>query len=204
MRKFYQLLLIFILIFTNNLVKSQNINNYHRILASTNIFEISNYLKKLQEDDPQKKAVLIRLKQLKNGSWKSEPKLAISDILNAEKKAVEIIPVDPEKEEFHNLMKQSAELQLKKTVTLLNNIFSNDKAESESILFVKNDSSCDIILRLSGKTKYNIAIPSKGENFININKDSYVIKGKVCNSEYSKTKDITQNQMIILNYSQIN
>lgn len=151
MRKFYLLLLIFILIFTNTLVKSQNINNYHQVLASTNIIEISNYLKNLQQDDPQKKAVLIRLKQLKNGSWKSEPKLAISDI-NTEKKAIETISVDPEKEEFHNLMKESAELQLKKTVMLLNNIFSNSKEESETVLFVRNDSSCDIILRLQGKT----------------------------------------------------
>ena len=203
MRKFHLLLLIFILIFTNTLVKSQNINNYHQVLASTNIIEISNYLKNLQQDDPQKKAVLIRLKQLKNGSWKSEPKLAISDI-NTEKKAIETISVDPEKEEFHNLMKESAELQLKKTVMLLNNIFSNSKEESETVLFVRNDSSCDIILRLQGKTQYNLPVPSKGENFININKDSYVIKGKICNSEYLKRKDLTQNQMITLKHSQIN
>ena len=160
-------------------------------------------MKNLQQDDPQKKAVLIRLKQLKNGSWKSEPKLAISDI-NTEKKAIETISVDPEKEEFHNLMKESAELQLKKTVMLLNNIFSNSKEESETVLFVRNDSSCDIILRLQGKTQYNLPVPSKGENFININKDSYVIKGNICNSEYLKRKDLTQNQMITLKHSQIN
>ncbi|WP_166668205.1 DUF6759 domain-containing protein [Epilithonimonas xixisoli] len=172
-------------------------------MASTNIFEISNYLKNLQQDDPQKKAVLNRLKQLKNGSWKSEPRLLISDILNAEKKSVEI-PIDPEKEEFHILMKESAELQLKRTVMLLNNIFNTGKEESETVLFVRNDSSCDIILRLQGKTQYNLPVPSKGENFININKDSYIIKGKICNSEYLKRKDLTQNQMITLKHSQIN
>lgn len=101
-------------------------------------------------------------------------------------------------------MKESAELQLKKTVMLLNNIFSNSKEESETVLFVRNDSSCDIILRLQGKTQYNLPVPSKGENFININKDSYVIKGKICNSEYLKRKDLTQNQMITLKHSQIN
>lgn len=203
MRNCYQLLLFFILIFSNTLVKSQNLNNYHQVLASTNLFEISNYLKKLQDDDPQKKAVLIRLKQLKNGSWKSEPKLAISDISNNEKKIIEVA-IDPEKEEFQKLMKESAELHSNRTVKVLNNVFSSDKTESESILIVKNDFSCDIILRLYGKEQYNIAVPSKGENFLNISKDSYVVKAKVCNSEYSKTKDLRQNQMITLNYSQAN
>lgn len=110
---------------------------------------------------------------------------------------------DEEKEEFRNLMKESAEMHDKKAVKLLNNIFnSNNKKESESVLLVHNDSYCNIILRLQGKKQYNLAVPSKGENFISIKKDSYLIKGKVCNSQYAKTKDLTSNQILTLNYTE--
>ncbi len=205
MLKFYSFLSFIFLLFTNNTINAQKINVYHQILASTDIVEISQYLKKLQPDDPQQKAVINRLKQLKNGNWKSEPRLQISALPKSEiPVATAPKPLEDEKEEFHNLMKESSEIHDKKALKVLNNIFNDNKEELESVLLVRNDSSCDIILRLQGKEQYNLAVPSKGENFINLNKDSYLIRGKVCNSEYSKTKDLTSNQILTLKYSEQN
>lgn len=205
MLKFYSILSFIFLLFTNNTINAQKINVYHQILASTDIVEISQYLKKLQPDDPQQKAVTNRLKQLKNGNWKSEPRLQISALPKSEIPVTTAPkPLNDEKEEFHNLMKESSEIHDKKALKVLNNIFNDNKEELESVLLVRNDSSCDIILRLQGKEQYNLAVPSKGENFINLNKDSYLIRGKVCNSEYSKTKDLTSNQILTLKYSEQN
>lgn len=206
MLKFHTVLSIIFLLFINNTINAQKINIYHQILASTDIIEISQYLKKLPPNDPQQKAVANRLKQLKSGNWKSEPRLAVPVSPKAETMALSASKsVDDEKEEFHNLMKESSEIHDKKAVKLLNNIFSSNNREGlESVLLVRNDSSCDIILRLQGKEHYNLAVPSKGENFINLSKDSYLIRGKVCNSEYSKTKDLTSNQIITLKYSEQN
>lgn len=203
MLKNYLKFTFILLIIINNALKSQKQNSYHQILASTNLIEISYYLKKLHPDNPQHKAVVNRLKQLKNGNINSEPRLLVSALTKTGSMETPMSSIT-EKEEFHTLMKESAEIHDKKTVKLLNNLFSKDKGEHESILLVRNDSSCDIILRLQGKAQYNLAIPSKGENFINLNKDSYIIKGKVCNSEYSNTKDLSSNQIITLRYSEKN
>lgn len=203
MLKFNAILCFTVVLFSTNFVIAQEMSSYHQILASKNIVEISQYLKKLNSDNPQYKSVLNRLKQLKNGSLQSEPRLLISAFKNIESPEIKT-PLDSEKEEFHKLMKESAEIHDKKAVKLLNNIFSKDTGNNESVLLVRNDSSCDIILRLQGKKQYNIAVPSKGENFINLNKDSYMIKGKVCNSEYFNTKDLSNNQIITLRYSEKN
>lgn len=203
MLKFNAILCFTVVLFSTNFVIAQEMSSYHQILASKNIVEISQYLKKLNSDNPQYKSVLNRLKQLKNGSMQSEPRLLISAFKNIESPEIKT-PLDSEKEEFHKLMKESAEIHDKKAVKLLNNIFSKDTGNNESVLLVRNDSSCDIILRLQGKKQYNIAVPSKGENFINLNKDSYMIKGKVCNSEYFNTKDLSNNQIITLRYSEKN
>lgn len=203
MLKFNAILCFTVVLFSTNFVIAQEMSSYHQILASKNIVEISQYLKKLHSDNPQYKSVLNRLKQLKNGSMQSEPRLLISAFKNIESPEIKT-PLDSEKEEFHKLMKESAEIHDKKAVKLLNNIFSKDTGNNESVLLVRNDSSCDIILRLQGKKQYNIAVPSKGENFINLNKDSYMIKGKVCNSEYFNTKDLSNNQIITLRYSEKN
>lgn len=203
MLKFNAILCFTVVLFSTNFVIAQEMSSYHQILASKNIVEISQYLKKLHSDNPQYKSVLNRLKQLKNGSLQSEPRLLISAFKNIESPEIKT-PLDSEKEEFHKLMKESAEIHDKKAVKLLNNIFSKDTGNNESVLLVRNDSSCDIILRLQGKKQYNIAVPSKGENFINLNKDSYMIKGKVCNSEYFNTKDLSNNQIITLRYSEKN
>ncbi|RZJ27774.1 MAG: hypothetical protein EOO18_13660 [Chryseobacterium sp.] len=197
MLNFYRLSTFIFLFFISNPVDAQKINSYHQILASTDILEISLYLKNLKPDNPQQKAVLNRLKQLRNGTWKTEPRLLLSS------GKTEPFATD-EQMEFRNLIKQSVEGHNKKTVKLLNTLFSTNKEESESILLVRNNSSCDIILRLQGKEAYNLAVPSKGENFINLLKDSYLIKVKICNSEFSKTRDLTNSQILTFRYSDKN
>lgn len=139
-----------------------------------------------------------KINKLKNENLKNKPK---SQLVFSQTPSN--ASVDDEKEEFRSLMKESSEIHDKKAVKLLNNIFnSNNKKESESVLLVHNNSYCDIILRLQGNRQYNLAVPSKGENFISIKKDSYLIKGRVCNSQYLKTKDLTSNQILTLNYSE--
>ena len=200
LHSFFSLLSLFFILFT---VQAQQANNHQQILASKDLIQISRYLTKLPQDHPLQKAVLSRLKQLRNGNWKSEPKLSVVSLAKSESLPT-TISADPEKEEFIRLMQESGKVHDKKTVNLLNNIFWEDKEKPESVLLVRNSSSCNIILRLQGKTNFDLPVPAKGENFISLNKDSYVIKGKICNMDYAKTKDLSRDQVLTLSYNEIN
>ncbi|SDJ51193.1 DUF6759 domain-containing protein [Chryseobacterium jejuense] len=87
----------------------------------------------------------------------------------------------------------------KKTAAMLTHIFNNDINKNEAYINIKNRSSCNLIVKISGKKYYNLSVPAKGENFILIDKGEYVLTTMVCDAKYSSLKKITQDIEIALN-----
>lgn len=87
----------------------------------------------------------------------------------------------------------------KRTAAMLTHLFNNDLNKNEAYINIKNRSSCNLIVKISGKKYYNLSVPAKGQNFILIDKGEYVLTTMVCDAKYSSIKKITQDIEIALN-----
>lgn len=87
----------------------------------------------------------------------------------------------------------------KRTAAMLTHLFNNDINKSEAYVNIKNRSSCNLIVKISGKKYYNLSVPAKGENFILVDKGEYILTTMVCDAKYSSLKKITQDIEIALN-----
>lgn len=173
------------------------------VLKSTNINEIEEYLSKAHPNDPKRGILKQRIIALKNTEWTKGAKNA---------KPMEARPVFIElpdqtnkkrntqanQEIFQKLMSETSEQHMEKTKNLLNNMFNEDINHHEAILLLKNNSDCNLVLEISGKKFYNLAVPAKGENFIVLNKDSYKLSGNMCDVTYQSSKDINKSLIVIL------
>jgi hypothetical protein len=172
------------------------------ILKSTNIKEIEEYLKNAHPDDPKRSVLKPKLIALKNTEWTKgaliakpmEARPVISDI----PKSVMRSPYSNDAEEFKRLIVESSAEHKEKTVKLLNAMFNEDLTRKEAILLFKNNSDCNIILRIEGKDYYNLAVPAHGENFIVLNKGSYSINSNVCDMKYISQKDIKKSIFVTI------
>lgn len=90
----------------------------------------------------------------------------------------------------------------KKTAAMLTHLFNNDVNKNDAYINIKNRSSCNLIVKISGKKYYNLSVPAKGQNFILIDKGEYVLTTMVCDAKYSSLKKITQDIEIALNVSE--
>ncbi len=78
-------------------------------------------------------------------------------------------------------------------------MLNEDITKKESILLFKNNSDCNIVLRIEGKDYYNLAVPARGENFIIVNKGSYTLTSNVCDMKYFSQKDIKRSIFVTIN-----
>ncbi|MGG7468444.1 DUF6759 domain-containing protein [Chryseobacterium arthrosphaerae] len=172
------------------------------ILKSTNIREIEEYLKNAHPDDPKRSVLKPKLIALKNAEWTKGARTArpmearpiISDI----PKSIMRNPGSDDAEEFKRLIVESSAEHKEKTVKLLNAMFNEDITRKEAILLFKNNSDCNIVLRIEGKDYYNLAVPAHGENFIVINKGAYSLSSNVCDMKYSSQKDIKKSIFVTI------
>jgi hypothetical protein len=123
-----------------------------------------------------------------------EARPVISDI----PKSVMRNPNSNEAEEFKRLLLESSAEHKEKTVKLLNAMFNEDITRKEAILLFKNNSDCNIVLRIEGKDYYNLAVPAHGENFIVLNKGLYSINSNVCDMKYISQKDIKKSIFVTI------
>jgi hypothetical protein len=61
--------------------------------------------------------------------------------------------------------KGKADANTERTVNLLNNLFSTDRNKSEVFVMIKNNSNCNLIVKVDGKTFFNLDVPKKGDNY---------------------------------------
>ncbi|MBB6372687.1 DUF6759 domain-containing protein [Chryseobacterium shigense] len=90
----------------------------------------------------------------------------------------------------------------KKTAAMLTHLFNNDINKNEAYVNIKNKSSCNLVIKISGKKYYNLTVPAKGQNFILIDKGEYVLTTMVCDAKYSSIKKVTQDIEIALNVAE--
>lgn len=104
-----------------------------------------------------------------------------------------------EAEEFKRLISSTAKEYSEKTVRLLNAMFNEDISSKEVILLLRNDSDCNMIVRIQGKNFYNLAVPARNENFMVINKGNYILTSNVCDMIYSSKKEISKSLFLTIN-----
>lgn len=185
----------------SNLASAQKKGNKD-ILKSTDIKEIEEYIKNTHPDDPKKSVLKPKLIALKNAEWTKGARTAkpmearpiISDI----PKSVMRNPYSNDAEEFKRLLVESTSEHKEKTVKLLNAMFNEDITRKEAILLFRNNSDCNIVLRIEGKDYYNLAVPAHGENFVVINKGAYTLSSNVCDMKYTSLKDIKKSIFVTI------
>lgn len=181
----------------------QEQNKSQNILESKNISEIEDFLKTAHPDDPKRNVLKSKIIALKNSEWTKgkkdakpmEARPVISEISTTLMKNSNA----QETEEFKRLIASTPAEHKEKTVKLLNAMFNEDISSKEVILLFKNNSDCNIVLRIHGKDFYNLAVPAKGENSIVINKGSYTLTSHVCDVLYSSQKEIKKSIFLTIN-----
>ncbi|MGG5210668.1 DUF6759 domain-containing protein [Chryseobacterium sp. MIQD13] len=172
------------------------------ILKSTNIKEIEEYLKTAHPEDPKRTVLKPKLIALKNSQWTKgaatakpmEARPVMTDIPNRFMRNSN----SNDAEEFKKLLAETSDQHKDKTVKLLNAMFDEDITRKEAVLLFRNNSDCNIILRIEGKDFYNLAVPAHGENFIILNKGSYTLNSNVCDVRYSSQKDIKKGIFVVI------
>lgn len=172
------------------------------ILKSTNIKEIEEYLKNAHPDDPKKTVLKPKLIALKNAEWtkgaRNAKPMETRPIITDIPKSIMRNPNSDDAEEFKKLIAETSVQHKEKTVKLLNAMFNEDINRNEAILLFKNNSDCNIVLRIEGKEFYNLAVPARAENFIVLNKDSYTLSSNICDIKYSSRKDIKKSIFVTI------
>lgn len=173
------------------------------VLKSTNISEIEEYLSKAHPQDPKRGILKQRVISLKNSEWTKGAKdakpmearpvfIELPDALSKKRES------EANQEIFRKLMSETSEEHKEKTKNLLNNMFNEDINNHEAILLLKNNSDCNLVLEISGKKFYNLAVPAKSENFIVLNKDSYNLSGNLCDVKYQSSININKSLVVVL------
>ncbi len=203
MKKFLILFHIFVFF----IVSSQKKNHYKDILQSESIEEIESFLKEAHPDDARRMILKKKLVKLKNTIWiknakNAPPPMAARPIIEEQK-----LPVlqkkskeEEEKKEFDELLAiDTTEVGKKRKVRLLNQLFSQDSHSQDAIIMIKNNSQCNIIIRIQGRESYNLPVSARGENSIVLKKGDYQFTSNVCDIEYSSLKVIDKNFVMALN-----
>ncbi|MBB6372678.1 DUF6759 domain-containing protein [Chryseobacterium shigense] len=172
------------------------------ILKSTNIKEIEEYLKNAHPDDPKKIVLKPKLIALKNSAWTKgaqtakpmEARPVMTDIPNRFMRNSN----SSDAEEFKKLIAETSDQHKDKTVKLLNAMFDEDITGKEAVLLFRNNSDCNLVLRIEGKDFYNLAVPAHGENFVTLNKGSYTLNSNVCDVKYTSQKDIKKSIFVVI------
>jgi hypothetical protein len=172
------------------------------ILKSTNTKEIEEYLKNAHPEDPKRSVLKPKLIALKNAEWTKGAKSAkpmearpvITDIPNRFMRNSN----SDDAEEFKKLIAENSDQHKDKTAKLLNTMFNEDITRKEAVLLFRNNSDCNIILRIEGKDFYNLAVPAHGENFIVLNKGSYSLNSNICDVKYTSNKDINKSIFVAI------
>lgn len=104
-----------------------------------------------------------------------------------------------DEEAFEALMNSEAEKNKKAlTAQVLNEMLGKDVNDELSLLLVKNNSDCNMVLKVEGKSNYNMPIPANGQNAIMVEKGFYQLKGNVCELKYESEKDLNKNILVSL------
>jgi hypothetical protein len=173
------------------------------ILKSTNIKEIEEYLETTYPEDPKKYVLKPKLIALKNEAWtkgkKDAKPMEARPIITEIPNSIMRNSNSSEALEFKRLISETSAEHKDKTAKLLNAMFDEDVTSKEAILLFKNNSDCNLVLRIQGKDFYNMAVPAHGENFMIINKGSYTLHSNICDVQYTSQKEVRKSVFLTIN-----
>lgn len=178
------------------------------IMESNTIQEIEAYLKTAHPEDPKRKLLHSKLIALKNAEWVKGAKDAkpmaarpiVAEVVQSLSVAGEAFQ---EREEYEKLLLETPLEHNNKTAQLLNTVFNTDIKNEDAVLLFKNNSDCNIILRIKGENFYNLPIPSHSENTVVVKQGKYTVESNICNIKYLSTKEIRKSQVIAITNSTI-
>ena len=178
-----------LVLFSTSFFFSQTKEEIDKIMRSQDPKEISAFIKKYP-NNPNANFLTNRMKNL--GAVQSPKAKPVIQPLNTEKLSKEV-----EKK----VEKGKADANTERTVDLLNNLFSTDRNKSEVFVMIKNNSNCNLIVKVEGKTFFNLDVPKKGDNYLLLPKGTYKITTKICDASYQSTKNIAEDTQIVLGIS---
>lgn len=197
---------LILLFFALTLSCSTQEKNRGDILANTNISEIEEYLKNAHPEDPKKHILQSKLIALKNSEWTKGARTAkpmeVRPIITEFPQNLKGKGLSDDSDEFKKLIAETTSEHKEKTIKLLNSMFNEDINSNEAILLFRNNSDCNMVLKISGKKFYNLAVPAHNENFIVVDKDHYSLSSNICDVEYTSKRQINKNIQIAINNPQ--
>ncbi|WKS94776.1 DUF6759 domain-containing protein [Riemerella columbina] len=173
-------------------------NNVNAILESQSITEIENYIQKTSLSDPNRFLLKQKLAVLKSKEWMKQKSVVMvypKPVFNMTLKNNSLVVSD---EEFKKLMTEYEAKHSQRTLSLLNQLFDSDPTNSQTIVLVKNNSGCNLVMKLQGKGLYQLPVPAQGENSIVIEKGDYEFSGVLCGAVYASKKNVHKNMIISL------
>ena len=179
-----------LVLFSTSFFFSQTKEEIDKIMRNQDPKEISAFIKKYP-NNPNANFLTNRMKNL--GAVQSPKAKPVIQPLNTEKLSKEV-----EKK----VEKGKADANTERTVNLLNNLFSTDRNKSEVFVMIKNKSNCNLIVKVEGKTFFNLDVPKKGDNYLLLPKGTYKITTKICDASYQSTKNIAEDTQIVLGISE--
>lgn len=154
-------------------------------------------------------SVLAQIKLDNDDLSKSEKKVntiqAMSYIANNEDSNLQTVDIkkfksSKEDQDAFDLLMSSDFEKNKKPITteFINEMLKSDEEDKLSLLLVKNNSHCNMVLKIEGKTVYSMPIPAKGQNAMMVEKGHYKLTGNLCELKYEAQKDLNKNILVAL------
>lgn len=168
---------------------------FAQILTTNNIALIEDFLKTAHPEDPRRIVLKPRLQALKNMAWAKSGSMNYADrkpvamvVTTTPDPALRI--ADEEEKEFNMLLAESKAKRDGIASEVLNQIFNADEKSQESVLMIRNDSDCNMIMNILGDEDYKLAIPAHQENSILVAQGDYTLESSVCEAKYQSVKKI--------------
>lgn len=165
---------------------------------STNPQVIANFIKNNPTDPktPMLKQKLMALITAPAGSAPSAPSGSSKPPVP---KIKPLTPTKLEKEIKKDIATDANSEHTKRTVDLLNHLFNEDPHSKTAYLMIKNNSKCNLVVKISGKKYYNLDVQANNQNYILLDKGKYTFNSTVCGAVYNAVKDVQKDLEIDLN-----
>lgn len=207
MRKILSILMIPVA----GIVFSQSKEELKNAMLSNNLYEIQQFIA-AYPSNPNVKFLEKKAEMIKNGSNSvslsksmKAPASFASNTANEAYGQNNVLNKETAEKHIYSMKEnQEKAVKAKKSVDLLNHLFSNDEKANEAYVVVKNQSKCNLALTFEGKNYFNLEVPKMSENYILVPKGFYTLKTMVCDSKYSSGQNINKDMQIDFNTKRVN
>lgn len=104
-----------------------------------------------------------------------------------------------ETEEYEALLKTDAIDKNQRAAEAVNQFLNDSHSDPRAALLFKNNTNCNIIIRISGNGKnYRVPVAKMNVNYLVLDKSYYTFKANLCRAKYSSSKQLTESLEINL------